>query len=43
MSEERFSNIALLSIEKGLSPSLDLDTIVDTFVGIDQGRRLRLT
>ena len=42
MSEERFSNLTLLSIEKDLSSSLDLDMIVDTFAGIDKGRRLRL-
>ena len=42
MSEERLSNLTLLSIEKDLSSSLDLDMIVDTFAGIDKGRRLRL-
>ena len=41
MSEERLSNLTLLSIED-LSSSLDLDMIVDTFARIDKGRRLRL-
>ena len=36
------SNLATLSIERDLSGSLDLDTVVDRFAAIDQGRRLRL-
>ena len=36
------SNLAKLSIERDLSGSLDLDTVVDRFAAINQGRRLRL-
>ena len=42
MSEARLTNLATLSIERDLSGSLDLDTVVDRFAVIDQGRRLRL-
>ena len=42
MSEARLTNLATLSIERDLSGSLDLDTVVDRFAARDQGRRLKL-
>ena len=42
MSEQRLTDLAVLSIEKELSQSLSLDEVVQNFSGSDKNRRIQL-
>ena len=42
MLEERLADLAILSIEKEIMTSLDLDNIVDQFAASDNNRRIVL-
>ena len=42
MSEERLTNLAVLSTEKGLSQNLSLDKVIDTFALKHNNGRIEL-
>ena len=43
MSEQRLTDLAVLSIERELSGKLSLGAIVDEFAGLDKNRRILLS
>ena len=43
MGEQRLSDFAVLSVEREISSSLDLEDVVSEFGGIDRNRRIALT
>ena len=43
MGEQRLSDFAVLSVEREISSSLDLENVVSEFGGIDRNRRIALT